>query len=173
MTAPRGPRPAAIVLATDVQLALEVFVHRHSTPQELALRARIILAAATGLNNAQVACQLGISLDMARLWRRRWLAYQEVPLAELGLAARLADAPRSGAPGRFTAEQWCQLMAMACEIPAGSDVPISHWTPREIAAEAKKRGIVAQISPRHVGRFFKRCRLETASDPLLADTPTH
>jgi putative transposase len=162
MTAPRGPHPVAVVLSAAERQALELLVHRHSTPQELALRARVVLAAATGLNNAQIARQLGLSLDMARLWRRRWLACQAIPLAELSAAARLADAPRSGAPGRFSAEQWCQLMAMACEIPVGSDVPISHWAPRDIVAEAKKRGIVARISPRHVGRFLKRCRFETA-----------
>jgi putative transposase len=173
MTAPRGPHPVAVVLAAAERQALELLVQRHSTPQELALRARVVLAAASGLNNAQIARQLQVSLDMARLWRRRWLACQEIPLAELSAAARLADAPRSGAPGRFSAEQWCQLMALACEIPADSDVPISHWAPRDIAAEAKKRGIVARISPRHVGRFLKRCRFETASDPLLAHPSAH
>jgi hypothetical protein len=79
-----------------------------------------------------------------------------VPEEALTVAARLQDLPRPGAPGRFTAEQFCQLIAMGCEVPEGSDRPISHWTPREIAAEAKKRGIVDRISPRHVGRVFKR-----------------
>jgi putative transposase len=93
---------------------------------------------------------------MARLWRGRWLA--TVPAdtdARPDVAARLADAPRPGAPAHFTAEQFCQLTALACEIPAGSDRPISQWSQREIADEAIKRGIFVAISPRHVGRFLK------------------
>jgi putative transposase len=66
--------------------------------------------------------------------------------------------PRSGSPGRFTAEQCCQLLALGCEIPADSERPISHWTPREMAAEAQKRGIVDHISRRHVARLLKRGR---------------
>jgi putative transposase len=45
---------------------------------------------------------------------------------------------------------------MGCEIPADADRPISHWTPREMAAEAQKRGIVDRISRRHVARLLKR-----------------
>jgi putative transposase len=81
----------------------------------------------------------------------------------------LSDRPRSGAPVQFTAEQMCQLIALACEVPAGSERPISHWSRREITAEALKRGIFAQISDRHVGRFLKRSGPETALDPLLDD----
>jgi transposase len=157
MSPPRGPRPTAITLTATERQALEALLRQHSAPQQLVLRARIILASAQGLNNAQVARELAVSIDAARLWRRRWLENAPAdPEAGLDVAARLADLPRPGAPGRFTAEQFCQLIAMGCEIPEGSDRPISHWTPREIAAEAKKRGIVDQISPRHVGRLFQR-----------------
>jgi putative transposase len=59
-------------------------------------------------------------------------------------------------------------MAIACEPPERSGRPISHWTPREIAAEAIKRDIVDTISERHVGRFLKSGRPQTAPQPLLA-----
>jgi putative transposase len=55
----------------------------------------------------------------------------------------------------FSAEQWCQIIALACEPPEASARPISHWTPRELADEARKRGIVATISARHVGRLVQ------------------
>ena len=55
---------------------------------------------------------------------------------------------RPGAPATFSAEQWCQIIALACEPPEASGRPISHWTPRELADEACKRGIVATISKR-------------------------
>ena len=68
----------------------------------------------------------------------------------------------------LTAEQIAQLYALACEPPAASDRPISHWTPRELADEARKRGIVERISERHVGRFFKSRCPQTAPQSLLA-----
>jgi putative transposase len=70
----------------------------------------------------------------------------------------LSDEVRKGRPAIFTPEQICQIIAMACEQPEDSQRPISHWTPREVADEVIKRGIVTSISPRTVGRFFKRCR---------------
>lgn len=44
-------------------------------------------------------------------------------------------------------------MAIACEDLQASDYPVGHWTPKEVAAEAIKRGIVESISERQVGRF--------------------
>jgi hypothetical protein len=81
---------------------------------------------------------------------------------------RVQDAPRPGAPATFSAEQWCQIIALACEPPEASGRPISHWTPRELADEACKRGIVERISERHVGRFLKSGRPQTAPQSLLA-----
>jgi transposase len=157
MTPPRGPKPPPIVLTPGERQELEALIRRPSTPQQLVLRARIVLGCAAGLNNAQIARALVVGIDAPRLWRRRWLATAAAdPEAAPAVAARLHDLPRPGAPGRFTAEQFCQLIAMGCEVPAGSDRPISHWTPREIAAEAKQRGIVDRISPRHVQRLFQR-----------------
>jgi putative transposase len=150
--------------------ALEALVQRQMIAHQLVVRARIVLAAAAGRNNAQIARELRVSLDTARLWRHRWLETAPTDsAAPLAAAARLSDLPRSGAPAQFTAEQLCQLIALACEVPAGSERPISHWSRREITAEALKRGIFAQISDRHVGRFLKKCGPETALDPLLDD----
>ena len=81
----------------------------------------------------------------------------------------LADAPRSGAPPTFTAEQIVQIVAVSCENPEQSGRPVTHWTPGELANEVVKRGIVKSISPRQVGRFLKGGRPETVSDALLAE----
>jgi putative transposase len=157
MTLPRGPKPAMIILTSAERQALETLVQRPSTPQQWALRGRIVLACAAGLNNTQIARQLAISPDAVRLWRRRWLETAPGdPAAPPDVGARLVDLPRSGAPGRFTAEQFCQLIAMGCEIPTDAARPISHWTPPEMAAAAQKRGIVDRISRRHVARLLKR-----------------
>jgi putative transposase len=58
---------------------------------------------------------------------------------------------------------------VACEDPQESGRPVTHWTPRELAEEVIKRGIVTSISPRSVGRFLGRRRLEAPSEPLLAE----
>ena len=121
-------------------------------PQQLALRTRLILAAAAGLNNAQIARQYAVSLQMVRLWR----ALQAVTLADLPLEDRLSDGPRAGRPATITAAQTCQIVALACAAPATTDRPISQWTGRELADEIIKAGILERISPQHAARLLKR-----------------
>jgi putative transposase len=133
------------------------------------LRGRIVLAAAAGKNNSEIGRELKVRVATVRLWRGRWRELQPLPLTELRAEERLEDLPRSGAPAGITAEQRCQIEALACEKPEGSERPISHWTGREIADEIMKRGIVDQISARHAGRLLKRGRYQTPSDPLLAN----
>ncbi len=152
----RGPKPPMIDLADAERQELERLVRRYSTPQQLALRAQIVLAAADGANNCQIARQLDVSLDMVRRWRERWLACQAASLEDLPVAERLTDAPRPGTPVRITAEQVTKIVALACAPPDDAERPISQWTGREIAAEIKKRGIVDQISGRHAARLLKR-----------------
>jgi putative transposase len=152
----RGPKPPRIELTKAEREALDELVRRHSTPQQIALRARIILLAAAGSNNAQIARQLDVSIDMVRLWRERWLVWQPVSLEDLPVGERLRDAPRPGKPRRISAEQVCQIVELACEAPERSGRPISQWTAREIADEIKGRGIVEEISGRHAARLLKR-----------------
>lgn len=150
-----GPQPPAIKPTDDERHALEKLAKAHSTEQQIALRARMILAAGDGLNNAQLARNLHVSIDTARQWRGRWLSLQPLPLSELSVAERLQDLPRPGAPSRISADQICQIVALACESPEQSGRPITHWTSREIADEIMKRGLVEHISPRHAARLLK------------------
>ena len=158
-----GPKATPVCLEEDERQALLALIRAHKTPQHLSFRAQIILHLADGHNAHEVARLLGTSRLTVRRWRRSWLARQQCAVSE-----RLHDAPRPGTPATFTVEQWCQIMALACEPPADSERPISHWTPREVAAEAIKRGIVTTISERHVGRFFKSGRPQTPSESVLA-----
>jgi len=151
-----GPKPPEVHLADEARQGLEKLVNRHNTRQQIAVRGRIILAAADGKNNAQIANEQGLAVETARLWRNRWLALEPIPLADLSIEERLEDLPRPGTPARITADQVCQIVAMACEEPEDSGRPISHWTNREIADEIMKRGLVDQISPRHAARLLKR-----------------
>lgn len=153
------PRLAPQLLNLDEteRQQLQQLINRHSTPQQTALRANIILLADQGRNHREIARALDISRDMARLWRQRWLILSEkgVPVVE-----RLQDAERSGAPATFSLEQILHLFALACENPATSGRPISHWTARELASEMVKQGIVETISPRHVGRLLEEASLK-------------
>lgn len=151
-----GPRPPSVDLTDDERRELEGLVRRHKTGQQLADRARIVLRAASGLNNSEIGRELALEPDTVRLWRQRWLGFAGVALADLSVADRLADAPRSGTPARITPEQVCRIMALACEAPGESGRPISQWSTTELAAEIVRRGIVETISPRHAARLLKR-----------------
>lgn len=161
-----GPKPTPIELTARQHEILERLARRETNPQRLVRRCNIVLEAADGANNTQVGRRLKIHRSTARTWRERWaeaapalvLAEEEgiddKELAEL-IEQVLADEPRPGAPGEFEPEQIAQIIALACEDPQESGRPVTHWTPRELADEAIKRGIVSSISPRSVGRFLK------------------
>jgi putative transposase len=149
-------RASQVVLSEKEQEALTRISRRYRSEQQVALRARIVLAAAQGHSNAQIARQLSINVDTARLWRDRWVGWQGIDLGTLSVIERLQDAPRPGKRPEITAEQRCQMAALACEAPTKAERPISQWTGREIADEVIARGIVKQISPRHAARLLKK-----------------
>jgi transposase len=153
-----GPRPIQVNISEIEKPELIKLVRRHNVAQQIALRARIILAAADDQSNAQIARTLHVTMDTVRLWRRRWADLRPISIDDLSIEERLEDLPRPGAPARITAEQACQIAALACEEPEDSERPITHWTAREVADEVIQRGIVEQISPRHAARLLKRCR---------------
>ena len=150
---------------------------RAKTEQRLALRAKILLALDQGYSVSAVARDLKIVRNTVKKWRDRWLAVQDrLTKAQQGdqgafeafALAVLDDAARKGRPADFTVEQITQIVVISCEPPQQSGRAITHWTHRELADEAIKRGIVAQISPRSAGRFLKRGRSQTSSEPVLA-----
>jgi putative transposase len=158
-----GPKPPAVPLSEEERQALLTLIRAHKTPQHLSFRAHVILRLAEGLTAPEVARRLGTTRTTVRRWRRHWLTRHGRAIPE-----RLHDAERPGAPATFSAEQWCQIIALACEPPEAAGRPISHWTPRELADEARKRGLVATISERHVGRFLKSGRPQAPQKSLLA-----
>lgn len=171
-----GPAPLPLVLSPAQQAVLTALLRRASCPQALALRARILLGAAADQRNEPLARQVGCTPKTVRKWRGRWraaaprlAAVDDDPAAlAQAIAAVLADAPRAGTPGTFTAEQIVQIINLACRPPEQLDRPVTAWTPRELAEEAVKQGIVGTISPRTVGRFLNGGRSPAASQPLLA-----
>jgi putative transposase len=145
-----------VILSEKEQEGLVQITKRHRSEHQQAQRARLILAAAQGNSNAQIARELHIHVDTLRLWRDRWVGLQGIDLDTLSVGERLQDAPRPGTPPKFRAQERCQMAALACEAPRKAERPISQWTGREIAEELVKRGIVEQISPRHASYLLKK-----------------
>ena len=169
-------------------------LRRHQTPQCLVWRILIILVAAKGYTNSEIAQRIGKDRGTVRLWRARWVEAVPVLQAarEKGASKReltvlletiLSDAPRSGAPGEFTPEQLASIIAVACEPPELSGRPVTHWTPRELADEVVKRRIVESISSRTVGRLLADAVLKphlsrywlnaNPEDPEVFDAQVH
>ncbi len=109
------------------------------------VRAQIIVAAADGATNAAIAADLGLHVDTVRKWRRRFHRKR---------LAGLADLPRPGRPPGFSAVQVAQVKAMACELPADSQVPLARWSCPELAVEATRRGVVSSVSASTVRRWL-------------------
>ena len=150
------PKAQVVKLSAKERQELAKLVSKHQTGQQMALRARIILAASSGQTNTAIAQKYEVKHDTVKLWRNRWVKLQDISLEDLSVEERLSDAPRPGAPARITADQRCKIEALACEKPENAERPISQWTAREIADEVMKRKIVEKISGRHAARLLKR-----------------
>lgn len=112
--------PALIVSETE-RRDLEQLVKRPSTPQQLALRAQIILRASQGDSQGQIARELGIGEQMSRCWRRRW---QELQTSELPVVERLADAPAPVPPPRLPWSKSLNSMPWLVPHPSSMDAPL-------------------------------------------------
>jgi transposase len=150
------PKAKVITLSDAERQGLEKLIKRHQVGQQIAMRARIVLAAANSYKNNEIVQKYQVTADTVRLWRNRWVELQDISLDDLSIEGRLQDAPRPGAPAKITADQRCRIEALACEKPENSERPITQWSAREIADELKKRKIVDEISPRHAARLLKR-----------------
>jgi transposase len=165
------PGSAAKVVITERQQAvLQQIVAASTSPVRLVQRAEIVLRAFAGQENQAIAAAIDLDPTAVGLWRRRWAKawprLTRIECSETHAAFRraiedvLSDAPRSGNPGKFTPEQITQILALACEPPEQSGRPITQWTYKELADEAKKRGLVASISPAQIGRYLREAELQ-------------
>ena len=162
-----------MILWPQEKTQLEALSRRHSAPRCIVQRARIILLAAQSLTIPAIAATLQVCSNTVRKWIKRYThqpqgnptpensdppsAALEPPPSKLPL---LADAPRSGRPDTFTAEQLCKVIAIACEKPQDYGRPITHWTARELKDEAIRQAIVPSISERQVNRLLNATDLQ-------------
>lgn len=171
-------KPPAIVLNDREQAVLLQFAHSRKTSRRCVERATIILRLAAGVPKHEIAQELRLTRKVIYKWYGRWLEAQDT-LAEATEASDkvfrhvlgeiLADQPRSGAPMKFTAEQVCQMMGLACQKPDDLGLPFTRWTPSELARVAVQRGMVAAISPASVGRFLKSGRFTASQVSVLVE----
>lgn len=138
--------PFVIVLSAVEEAVLSARARAARSEHRDVVRAQIVLASAAGTANAVIARGLGIGVDTARKWRRRF--------AEHGMAG-LEDLPRAGRPRRFTAVQVAQVKALACTLPAETGLPLSRWSSAELAAEVIDRGLLASVSASTVRRWLR------------------
>ena len=137
--------PFVCVLSRKDRAVLEERAASRSAPHASVVRARIVLLAADGVRNVDIAARIGLSVDAVSRWRKRFSLH--------GLAG-LADRPRSGRPRRFGSEVVAGIKALACEPPEKRAVPLSRWSSTELAAQAVDEGLVAAISSSTVRRWL-------------------
>lgn len=170
MARPTSP----IYLSPEQEKLLQSIGCSREVPHGLVQRAKIVLAVRQGHTNKAIAEDLGLCEETVGLWRKRWVQgsaelnklEQKPKRLREAISALLADQPRPGCPGTFTAEPICQIMAIACEKPPE---PLDHWTRPDLVREAIQRGIVERISETSVGRFLKSGGAKTPSEPVLAE----
>lgn len=172
---------AKITITERQQTILQQFGRSRTVSSAVQLRAPIILLAFAGLTNEEIAAQVGLERHQVGLWRRRWAdAWDQLVVIECtesaaalerAIAQVLSDAPRSGAPGKFTAEQLALIIAVACEEPSASGRPVTHWTPGELAAEVVQRGLVASISPSTIRDLLRQAELKPHQSRYWLNSP--
>src|SRR5438067_10314623 len=153
-------RAAKIIITERQQEVLQTMTRSSTCPQAIAQRARMILLGFDGLDNEDIADRIGCERHGVGIWRRRWAdAWQRLVLMECcekesalanAIAELLSDLPRSGCPGKFTAEQVTQVLAVACEPPADSGRPVNPLD----ATRVGRRG----QATRHRGVDFRPTR---------------
>jgi len=151
------------------QVLLQLSLSRTAS-NSIATRAKIILMAFQQHDNQTIRRRLAVCSKTVGLWRRRWRdsfdALLRMQFTESVAAYRraiiecLSDAPRSGSPGVFTAEQIVGLIGIACEPPENSGRPVTSWTGKELADESRKRGLVNSVSASHVNRILREVDLK-------------
>ena len=137
--------PYTILLAPGERARLESWARKYTSPYYQVIRAKIVLLAAEGRSNKEIAHHLDVPRQIVSKWRKRFHQQR---------LAGLEDRPRTGRPSGFPPQVVVQVKALACQLPSESGIPLSRFSTADIAAEIVHRGIVAQISGSTVWRWL-------------------
>lgn len=129
------PAAVPVTLAASERKILKKRVRGAKTCWRDRLRARIALAAARGQGNERIAADLGICVNTVRKWRGR--------LAAHGLKG-LNDLPRSGRPREISEAARAAVVALACQLPSATGVPLARWSGPELKRELAAQGLVSE-----------------------------
>jgi transposase len=138
-------RAVPVILSAGERTTLKKRVRGAKTAYRDRLRAQIVLAAAHGRENARIAADLQVTVDTVRKWRGRF--------AGRGLDG-LTDLPRCGRPRRISELIRAAVVALACQLPAVTGVPLSRWTGPELLAEVTRAGAGGELSVSSVLRIL-------------------
>ncbi|MFF0815343.1 IS630 family transposase [Rhodococcus sp. NPDC003318] len=156
--ATRGPRPTEIVLSDAERVELEGWARRRTTAAGLALRSRIVLAAAEGGSNSELAQRLGVSRGTVRRWRDRFVELR---------CDGLLDEPRPGRPRTIDDAKIKDLITATLEtMPRNA----THWSTRSMAEHLD----LSQSTVSRVWRAFglaphKQDSWKLSKDPLFTE----
>jgi transposase len=150
--------------ASDIEATiLSMLRCYNSIPYGLQRRLKAILKINKSFNMSGVAKRLDVSCGFVIKWRDRAVQFfatwpteptDDKERRQLLIKA-FADAPRSGAPGWYAAEQLCNVIALALKQPTECGREITHWTYLELADEANEQGLtILKISKSTVGRLL-------------------
>lgn len=154
----RGRPKAELMLSQAEREQLVALTTRRKTAQALALRARIVLSCADGMQNKAVAAKLRVTPQTVSKWRGRFVSHR---------LDGLLDAPRPGAPRTIADTHVDAVIAKTLEsVPANA----THWSTRTMAREMA----LSQTAVSRIWRAFglQPHRQETfklSSDPLFVD----
>jgi transposase len=137
--------PFRIELTAEQRKELQSRARAYTEPYHRVVRAKIVLMAADGLANNEIALRLDTSPQVVCRWRKRFYDH--------GVAG-LEDNSRSGRPRTFSPSVVVEVKQLACELPATTGVPLSRWSCVELAREVIARGVVAAISAATIWRIL-------------------
>jgi transposase len=149
----------AIELSSETRLELEKLSRRRTTPVRVVQRSRIILLAADGVRNKDIAQRLGVAPRMAALWRSRFI--------QLGVAGLMKDAPRPGRTPAISPKMIAQLIASTTQSkPAGA----THWSRSRMAREMGiSESSVGRIWRAHGLKPHRIASFKVSNDPHFAE----
>src|SRR3954447_25460974 len=152
------PLPVPIELTADERAQLEAWERRRTSAQALALRSRIVLAAAEGPNNSEIARELGIAVSSVRKWRNRFAEHR---------VDGLTDEPRPGRPRKITEARVEEVIVKTLET---TPKDATHWSTRSMAAEVG----LSQTAVHRIWKAFglqphRRDAWELSTDPQFIE----